>query len=123
MHTNFDVESMIKNQIAAAIALLASNAVHAGFITGNELHDMYDKAPAHATAYVLGVFDTYATMRSCYVPSGVTGAQVSDVVRAFLKASPAVRHKPANELVRAISEEAWPCYGKKYEYPPYVPPK
>ena len=43
-------------------------------------------------------------------PPDVTGSQLTDIVQQYLANNPGVRHNPADELVTAALQDAWPCW-------------
>jgi hypothetical protein len=105
------------------LPLLASNALASPFISGNVLHEAFQKSPstqdsAAAEMFVIGVHDALegvqASNRSndyCIFekPKNVTGQQVADVVKLFLAQHPEKRQYSAASLVVEALGGAWPC--------------
>jgi hypothetical protein len=100
-----------------------SNALAAPFMSGNLLHEDFQKDPstlggAAAVMFVIGVHDALegvqASNRSidyCLFekPKNVTGQQVADVVKLFLAQHPEKRQYSAASLVVEALGGVWPC--------------
>jgi len=91
-----------------ALALTASLTANAGFVSGNQLHDMLsgdEQKIAASVGYIAGVFD----MTDHCAPKSVTLTQVVDMTRDMLNASPQIRNYDANILIGALLVKNWPC--------------
>ena len=94
-----------------ALTLLACTCAHAEFYNGNDLLRMMRGSTSDqisAMGYVTGVADALHKVSVC-VPNGVTAGQVNDVVKAFLEATPSVRHFSADSVSTAALQAVWPC--------------
>jgi len=94
-----------------ALAILCGNA-HAEFYTGNDLLQKFD-SESHgermlAIGYVMGVFDVGQSVLHCS-PATVTSGQVRDMAAAYIRGTPAKRHKSAESLINEVLAAAWPC--------------
>lgn len=101
----------MRTLIAVAAALLATPA-HAGFETGNDLHDWCSSARGGpCMGYVAGVADTAEFLQPNYfcAPTGVELGQMVDVVSSYLVSYPEKRHFPAQGIVMVALAEAFPC--------------
>jgi len=107
---------------AGAVASLPSEA-HAEFYSGNELYDycstdksdpVYYSKQSTCRGFIAGVVDTVNATRSLSgtascLPSGVTLAQVTDVVMKHLRENPQYRNLSAAILVQGAIMDAWGC--------------
>jgi hypothetical protein len=96
------------------IALLMIPAMaHAEFETGNKLYQNMTSSSnmekMYAIGYIAGVFDAYHSVYHCPPTSNVTLGQVNDIVKAYLDANPAQRHRTADQLVKEALQKTWPC--------------
>ena len=95
----------------AILAVVISTSANAYFLTGNDLLTRMSgtESDRHlAQAYVAGAFDAYQGTLHC-APQSVTLSQVADMAAAYLIANPAVRNKPADELIGRMLLAAWAC--------------
>jgi PBP1b-binding outer membrane lipoprotein LpoB len=80
------------------------------FYDGNKLHERLTSSNslenALATGYILGVAD--AAFSDCNLTK-VTGGQLSDTVKIYLKNNPEVRQYGASSLVEKIVKEKYNC--------------
>ena len=94
-----------------ALALVLLSIRPAVAITGNELKEYADSridlGESFYYGYLLGVID--ARYREVCRPIGVTGDQVSDVIKKYIRTHPEVLHQPADDIVIRAIGQAWPC--------------
>ena len=92
--------------------LLSANAQATYFNDGNKLlSDMDDTASTskmYALGYVAGVVDSLNQVVFC-MPSTVTVGQVNDMIRNYLRNTPAERHLPADVIISKAFGVAFPC--------------
>ena len=118
----------VKKLGVIAVCLLLSNSTLGQFRDGNKLYSELEVCAENSTftcgfawGYLTGVFDLNLDLQkimkiygeeyfkfSC-PPAGITIQQLVDVVAAYLKANPAVRHRRANSIVEDAILDAWPC--------------
>jgi hypothetical protein len=92
-----------------ALLLLAAPAARAEFYTGTELLErLSDHRRNLAMGYVAGVFDTTWGRVQC-APPATTLDDVTDLVELALTNLPTLRKEPADVLVLALLQHAWPC--------------
>lgn len=104
----------MKKTVITALAALSLSA-HAEFMDGNILLQRLtgtEQQQALGVGYIIGSTDTLMGLTVC-APANVTASQLTDMVTAFLKANPAVRHKTADSIVNYLFSTAWPCEQKK----------
>ena len=99
--------------ITALAMLLGSPNSYAGFKTGNKLVENCEPDDATFTdgecyGYVFGVFDVMQDVKVCE-PVGVTGKQLTEIVRKYLKENPENLHLNAAFLVTLALSEVFPC--------------
>lgn len=98
--------------IGACVCLSA----HAGtFWDGNKLHSKLQSNTMdqmQALGYIMGVSDAVDTEIICS-PNTVTAGQMHDIMKQYLENNPAVRHFPADTLVKVVLSRVWPCEKKK----------
>jgi hypothetical protein len=63
----------------------------------------------HCIGYIQGVWDALLRKRDVCRPDGLTGSQLGDVVKLYLRNHPETRHQTADELVAAALKEKFPC--------------
>ena len=101
----------MKRLLIALTAALAFSA-QAQFVSGNMLlSDMDDTASTsrmYALGYVAGVVDSLNQVVFC-LPSTVTVGQVHDMVRNYIRNTPAERHLPGDVLISKAFGVAFPC--------------
>jgi hypothetical protein len=92
--------------------LLSVNAQATYFNDGNKLlSDMDDTSSTskmYALGYVTGVVDSLNQVVFC-MPSTVTVGQVNDMIRNYLRNTPAERHLPADVIISKAFGVAFPC--------------
>jgi hypothetical protein len=93
-------------------ALLSTNAQANYFNDGNKLlSDMEDNANTskmYALGYIAGVVDSMNQIVFC-LPSTVTVGQLNDMIRNYLRNTPAERHLPADVIIVKAFGVAFPC--------------
>lgn len=104
---------------AALVAALSFSpsitSANSFFLTGNDLWKGCKINSPEASAYILGVVDTFDVFESALttkmfcLPANVTGTQLTDMVCKNLKESPDIRHQNAAELVSGTFFTAFPC--------------
>lgn len=110
----------MKKLLAVTFVIAASAQAHAGYLTGNDLHEWCSGSTTTKTgamAYALGVYDAIelsslikdSPVPKMCVPNAVTRGQVGDVVCAFVADNAAQRHYEASALVWNSIVDAWPC--------------
>ena len=110
----------MKRLLLFGAVLLSFDAQAQHFWTGNRLHEYLSSTNSiqndWGRGYVLGVVDAHATFMLLgsvspwfCIPQGVTGNQVSDIVKQHLEKYPQVRHEVASTLVTLALTEAFPC--------------
>ena len=97
---------------------LPANAQHQVFKRGADLHESLQQdgvQSSNALNYIVGVVDAANGVRSrdgsCFDlgTEAVTGAQIVQVVRAFVLKNAAMKDQPGSAVVIAAMGEAWPC--------------
>lgn len=97
-----------------ALALTPTVSQATVYETGNQLlRDLEDInktgfGPSYALGYIVGAADAYGGASLC-IPPSVTKGQLNDVVHAFLKQEPGIRHLPADVLVLVALGNHWAC--------------
>jgi hypothetical protein len=114
--------------IALASALLlipsAAHAQSSAAPDGNTIYDDCTKptSEAHCMSYVFGAAEGIALVEKSTLPmekrtfcpaNGVTGPQMLDVVLAYMKANPKLRHHRSIMLVHQALADAFPCPQKE----------
>ena len=112
----------MRRAILVAVALTALWSEEATAIDGNKLFEHCEFFTArlptlpldaskggYCIGYIQGVHDALQPTRVICVPGGVTGGQLGDVVKIYLRNHPEDRHRPAEELVAAALKEKFPC--------------
>jgi len=103
--------------IAALVMLLGSPisyaASYAAILSGNKLLESCELDDASfrdgvCYGYVFGVFDVMQDVKVCE-PVGVTGKQLTGIVRKYLKENPENLHLNAAFLVTLALSEVFPC--------------
>lgn len=103
---------MKKLLLAAIITIALSSPARAEFHTGNsllslcnsmEITDRFD-----CLGYTTGVSDA-AQWRHFCPPEGITRGQIRDIIVAYLRQNPDVRHKTADILAAIALARVWPC--------------
>lgn len=99
--------------VAAALALstCAVQPAHAQFMSGNALYARLqgnDAEKVAAAFYIAGVFDAYKGSTHC-APSTVNLQQLVDFSTSVLANNPALRDRPADNLIGFAFMQAWPC--------------
>ena len=93
-------------------ALLSANAQATYFNDGNKLlSDMEENVNTsrmYALGYVAGVVDSLNQVVFC-MPNTVTAGQVNDMIRNYLRNTPAERHLPADVIISKAFGVAFPC--------------
>ena len=106
-----------------ALVFVAAIPAHAGFMTGNELYELY-KASIRAEqtsasnkdfrdaneylGYVTGVWDTLEGFAVCTSDS-ITRGQISDMVGEYLRKNPGIRDKQASSIIMIYLNSKYPC--------------
>lgn len=96
---------------ALSLSTASSSTVYE---TGNHLlRDLEDMnqtgfGPTYALGYIVGAADAYSGGSLC-IPTSVTKGQLNDIVHAFLKQEPGIRHLPADVLVLLALGSHWAC--------------
>jgi hypothetical protein len=94
------------------------NAQQQVFKRGADLHEALQQdgpQASNALNYIIGVVDAANGLRSadgfCFdlKAENVTGAQIAQVVRAFLVKSSLMKEHKGSSVVSAALGEAWPC--------------
>ena len=106
--------------VIAALTLLSSQPATA--VDGNELladcEYFLARPPTlpldalkagHCIGYIQGVWDALVRKSDVCRPDGLTGSQLGDVVKLYLRNHPETRHQTADELVGAALKEKFPC--------------
>lgn len=106
-----------------ALTFTVTLPVHAEFMTGNDLYDLYKASSraeqASATdrdfreaneylGYVTGVWDAIDGTIAC-TNDNVTRGQIGDMVGEYLKANAAFRDKPASSIIMFYMSNKYPC--------------
>jgi hypothetical protein len=110
--------------IFAGSALYVSPA-KANFESGNSLYNdclvekgnsLFYQKRIRCLSYIVGVYDTFDTVSRMQnapsvvcAPSGIVVEQLSDIVLAYLRANPEVRHYPAADIVMLAFSKSFPC--------------
>ncbi len=92
------------------IAAMVATTAHAEFLTGNRLRQLFDDKDREAIAigYTMGVYD--AGMRSVHCPpDGVTGRQLSDIIKMWMSNNPDKLHYSADSIIIEVLRSLWPC--------------
>jgi|SRR5579883_1367770 hypothetical protein len=110
------------NKINVLAMVLAATSVPAAaqdltFMNGNTLYEWCTSTnAAGCLGFVEGVVDTIsmlqstsATPRAICVPKGVTAGQTRDVIVAYLKDKPQMRHYNAASNAWVALHDVWPC--------------
>lgn len=101
-------------RLIAAVTFTAALAApaHAEFFLGNTLLARCESFETVETmdclGYITGAADA-AQWRSYCPPDGINRGQIRDVVVAFLRQNPDIRHQTADLLVAAALRRVWPC--------------
>lgn len=105
--------------LAGITAAFTAHLAEASFLDGNDLYarcaaPMGDVSLSFCNGYVAGISDALYEGNSvngykACIPSGPTVGQMADVVRQFLAANPASRHKASEGLVAHAISDAFPC--------------
>ena len=100
-------------KLLTTIALLASAAAHASYMSGNDLLSKLNEQTGSfnrgvAGGYIVGVHDMGQGIFFC-PPPGVTIGQITDMTRVALESMPQERHKSADLFVIRALSTAWPC--------------
>lgn len=106
-----------------ALVLVVSLPAKAGFITGNELYELY-KASIRAEqaspsekdlidaneylGYVTGVWDALEGFAVC-TGDKITRGQIGDMVGEYLKSNPGIRDKQASSIIMIYLNAKCPC--------------
>jgi hypothetical protein len=102
----------MKRLLIALTAALAFSAQATYFNDGNKLlSDMEDSSNTsrmYALGYVAGVVDSLNQVVFC-MPSTVTVGQVNDMIRNYLRNTPAERHLPADVIITRAFSAVFPC--------------
>jgi len=102
----------MKRLLIALTAALAFSALATYFNDGNKLlADMDDgsnTSKMYALGYVAGVVDSLNQVVFC-MPSTVTVGQVNDMVRNYIRNTPAERHLPGDVIIAKAFGIAFPC--------------
>ena len=112
----------MRRAILIAVALTALWSEKAAAIDGNKLLEQCEYFGAnlptlpvdaskggYCIGYTIGVHDALVGTNHFCMPDGVTGGQLGDVVKLYLRNHPEDRHRPADELVAAALKEKFPC--------------
>lgn len=95
------------------IALFIPALARAEFETGNQLYQKITSSQVmdkmYALGYIGGVFDALQHIVHCPPASALTLGQVHDVVKNYLEANPATRHRTADMIIREVLQKTWPC--------------
>lgn len=102
----------MKKLTAAMIGLTLCATAQAEFYSGNDVYQKFsDPDPfvrGISMGFVIGVFDVGQRAWHC-APGTVTAGQVRDLAKTYLENNPAIRHQPAEKLLRDLYRAAWPC--------------
>jgi hypothetical protein len=102
----------MKRLLIALTAALAFSAQATYFNDGNKLlSDMEDSSNTsrmYALGYVAGVVDTLNQFSFC-LPSNVTVGQLNDMIKNYLRNTPAERHQPADVIITRAFSAVFPC--------------
>ena len=102
----------MKHLLTCLTLLLSLNAQATYFNDGNKLlADMDDgsnTSKMYALGYVAGVVDSLNQVVFC-MPSTVTVGQVHDMVRNYIRNTPAERHLPGDVIIAKAFGIAFPC--------------
>ncbi|HFT2748685.1 Rap1a/Tai family immunity protein [Klebsiella quasipneumoniae] len=106
-----------------ALVFVVALPAKAGFITGNELYELY-KASIRAEqaspsekdlvdaseylGYVTGVWDTLEGFAVC-TGDKITRGQIGDMVGEYLKSNPGIRDKQASSIILIYLNAKYPC--------------
>jgi hypothetical protein len=100
------------------LTLLLSAPAQAGFFSGADLLErLGDERRLMAMGYVAGVFDTGYLRLHCPPPT-TSLTQATYLVEFALANGPADRARPAELLVLAALQAAWPCPQLQRQSPP-----
>ncbi len=94
--------------------MLMCGSAHAYFKDGNRLlSELRNNSEtqvyvAIGMGYISGVADALMGITFC-PPENITVGQVRDMVRNYLKNTPAVRHLPASQIISHVLTRTWPC--------------
>lgn len=97
-----------------SIFLIIPTIASAEFFTGNKLHGLLNGSnidKIHALGYIQGVFDAYHSIIIC-APATVNAGQVNDMIKNYLENTPAIRHRPADQIIAEALIGVWPCKDK-----------
>jgi hypothetical protein len=105
---------MIKTFLATAVLSVAA-AANASWFTGNDLlghlnGELFERGGA--AGFVTGVASAIDGDLAC-IPPEVTVAQMRDMVHRQLRATPNIRHQPAEVIVAAVLMSEFPCKDAK----------
>jgi len=98
---------------ALILSAILSLPAQAFMISGNILHDSFQKSETNSVAngfvkgYVAGVYDSYDKM--ICAPSTVNLGQITEMVGKYLEFSPSIRHLPADVIIAEMLSLAFPC--------------
>jgi hypothetical protein len=104
--------------ILSLACTLPANAQQQVFKRGADLHEALQQdgpQASNALNYIIGVVDAANGLRTgdgfCFdlKAEAVTGAQIAQVVRAFLVKSSQMKEQKGSSVVSAALGEAWPC--------------
>ena len=107
-----------------ALLLIAALPSHAGFDTGNRLHEDCRASNyfnrGYCGGYVVGIVDTIESLQArgvlpadaLCIPDDVTKGQLVDVVGKYLADHPERRNAEAGGLVPEALGKAFPCPGR-----------
>ncbi|HHT0191730.1 Rap1a/Tai family immunity protein [Raoultella planticola] len=106
-----------------ALVFVVTIPAHAGFMTGNELYELY-KASIRAgqasasdkdfrdaneyLGYVTGVWDTLEGFAVC-TGDNITRGQIGDMVGEYLRSNPSIRDKQASSIIMIYLNSKYPC--------------
>ena len=103
----------MKKQILALLLTMMSHAAEARYWSGNEIYRWLNSPSEVGAArmYIMGIADAeeLSHLFAIAQQENVTGEQLANVVRQFLKNNPKNRHTEAAMLVRLGLIESWPC--------------
>lgn len=111
----------MRRRLSPALLALACLTAHAGFDTGNRLHEDCRAANyfnrGYCGGYVTGIVDTIESLQArgvlpadaLCIPEESTKGQLVDVVKKYLDDHPERRHLEAGSLVPEALNSAFPC--------------
>ena len=107
---------MFKKSLIALTLALAAAGAQAAYWSGHLLNDLVeensDSARMASYGFIAGVVDTNAGEWLC-IPGAVTLGQMRDVVKAYMRDNPEMRHQSAAVLVTVALFKPWGCADKK----------